>query len=60
MASNLVDELILYVAPCLLGDQAPGIAHLPDIRALAQKHALRIEELRAIGDDWRIIARPAS
>lgn len=60
LQAGLVDELVLYVAPCLLGDQAPGIAHLPDIRTLAQKHALKIEDVRAIGDDWRIIARPAS
>lgn len=57
LQAGLVDELILYVAPCLLGDRARGILALPGLNTLAQRLSLQIEEIRAIGGDWRIVAR---
>ena len=56
LAKNLVDEFIFYIAPSLLGDQARGAFHLPDLTTMAQKHELELVETRQIGDDWRIIA----
>lgn len=60
LRAGLVDELILYMAPCLLGDQARGLAQLPGLISLTQRLPLVIEDIRAIGQDWRIMARPAS
>ena len=54
-----VDELLVYLAPCLIGDRARGMAELPELSDLAGRRALRILESRAIGGDLRIIARIA-
>ncbi len=58
LQAGLVDELILYVAPLLLGDAAPGLAHLPEVHTLAQQLAFDITDMFAIGRDWRITATP--
>ncbi len=60
LKAGLVDELILYVAPCLLGDSARGLVHLPGVTTLDKRLSLQIDDIRAIGADWRIIARPAA
>ena len=52
-----VDELIIYMAPKLLGDQARGLFKLPRWEALAQCVDVRIQDVRAVGADWRIMAR---
>lgn len=59
LAAGLVDELVLYFAPCLLGDDAKGLVSLPPIAQLADAPRLAIDDLRRVGEDLRIIARPA-
>jgi len=54
----LVDEVVLYMAPTLLGDRARALVRLPGLERLADAVALEIEDVRAVGADWRIIARP--
>ncbi|SDI18090.1 bifunctional diaminohydroxyphosphoribosylaminopyrimidine deaminase/5-amino-6-(5-phosphoribosylamino)uracil reductase RibD [Propionivibrio dicarboxylicus] len=56
-AAGLVDELLLYMAPCLLGSDARGLVDLPELSSLAEKVALKISDLRVLGDDLRILAR---
>lgn len=56
---GLVDEYQLFVAPKLLGSSARPLLDLPLAR-MAEAPALKIVEMRAIGDDWRIIAVPQS
>jgi diaminohydroxyphosphoribosylaminopyrimidine deaminase/5-amino-6-(5-phosphoribosylamino)uracil reductase len=51
-----VDELLLYVAPTLLGD-AQGMFNLPALESLDGKHALSFHEIKQIGPDLRILAR---
>jgi len=58
LAAGLVDELVLYFAPCLLGDGAKGLVSLPPIGQLAEAPRLVIDDLRRLGDDIRIIAKP--
>ncbi|HUF71311.1 MAG TPA: bifunctional diaminohydroxyphosphoribosylaminopyrimidine deaminase/5-amino-6-(5-phosphoribosylamino)uracil reductase RibD, partial [Gammaproteobacteria bacterium] len=58
LAAGLVDELVLYFAPCLLGDGAKGLVSLPPIGQLAEAPRLVIDDLRRLGDDIRIIATP--
>lgn len=60
LAAGLVDELILYVSPSFLGDKGRGACHLPGLQQLAERRALQIVEVRAVGQDWRIIAKPAN
>lgn len=56
LQAGLVDELLVYVAPCILGD-ARGMFALPTLHAMAQKYALRFHDIAQIGDDLRILAR---
>ena len=51
-----VDELLLYLAPRLLGD-ARGMFELAPPAAIDQAHALQFHEVRQIGADLRILAR---
>jgi len=54
---GLVDELLLYVAPCLIGDTGRGLLAMPELLSLAERTQLRIVDLRAVGDDFRVLAR---
>jgi diaminohydroxyphosphoribosylaminopyrimidine deaminase/5-amino-6-(5-phosphoribosylamino)uracil reductase len=57
LAAGLVDEMLLYFAPTLLGATARGMFDTPPLRDLSARHQLRITDLRRIGDDVRILAR---
>ena len=49
---------MLYLAPTLLGDGARGLFHLPGLDRMDQQVRLEILDVRAVGRDWRITARP--
>ena len=51
-----VDELLLYLAPSLIGD-AQGMFGLPALADLDHQYRLRFHEVRQVGDDVRILAR---
>jgi diaminohydroxyphosphoribosylaminopyrimidine deaminase/5-amino-6-(5-phosphoribosylamino)uracil reductase len=57
LRAGLADELVIYMAPKLLGDSARGLLHLPGLEAMADAVALEIQDVRAVGEDWRITAR---
>ena len=57
MQAGLVDELYIYMAAMLLGSNAQPLMQLP-IDLMADAVRLQITEMRAIDNDWRIIARP--
>ena len=57
-AAGLVDELLLYVAPLLLGDQARPLLQLPTLSDMAERWQLRPIEQRQLGTDWRLRLRP--
>jgi diaminohydroxyphosphoribosylaminopyrimidine deaminase / 5-amino-6-(5-phosphoribosylamino)uracil reductase len=54
--AGLVDELLVYLAPMLVGE-AHGMIHLPALSDLAQAQRLRFHEVTQIGEDVRILAR---
>jgi len=58
-AAGLVDELLLYVAPVLLGDSARPLLHLPSLNDMARRWQLRVTDQRQLGPDWRLQLRPA-
>jgi diaminohydroxyphosphoribosylaminopyrimidine deaminase/5-amino-6-(5-phosphoribosylamino)uracil reductase len=60
MREGCVDEVLLYLNPSLLGDAAQGIADLAPPAGLDQRRGLRIVSLERLGDDLRILARPAA
>ena len=57
LREGCVDELLLYVAPMLVGDAAMGMFNLAALTDLQKAHRLRITDLRAVGEDFRILAR---
>jgi diaminohydroxyphosphoribosylaminopyrimidine deaminase/5-amino-6-(5-phosphoribosylamino)uracil reductase len=58
LAAGLVDELLVYLAPCLLGDGARGMFSLPaPLARLADRIPLRIVAVDPVGSDWRFLAR---
>jgi diaminohydroxyphosphoribosylaminopyrimidine deaminase/5-amino-6-(5-phosphoribosylamino)uracil reductase len=57
-AAGLVDELLLYIAPILLGDRARPLLRLPAFEAMGAAPRMRIVEQRQIGDDQRLLLRP--
>jgi diaminohydroxyphosphoribosylaminopyrimidine deaminase/5-amino-6-(5-phosphoribosylamino)uracil reductase len=52
--SGLVDELLLYVAPLLLGDQAQPLLRLPLLDAMTQGRRLRVIDQVHVGADLRL------
>ncbi|NQY27471.1 MAG: bifunctional diaminohydroxyphosphoribosylaminopyrimidine deaminase/5-amino-6-(5-phosphoribosylamino)uracil reductase RibD [Piscirickettsiaceae bacterium] len=58
LQAGLIDELVIYMAPKLMGDGAKGLFHLPELQTMAQNIDLKIIDIRAIGRDWRICVIP--
>lgn len=58
LEAGLVDELVIYMAPHLMGDTARGLFNLPALRQMHQRIDLEIKDIRSIGPDWRITAKP--
>jgi diaminohydroxyphosphoribosylaminopyrimidine deaminase/5-amino-6-(5-phosphoribosylamino)uracil reductase len=58
LRAHVVDELVVYLAPHLLGDTARGMFDLGELTALDQRVELTIREVRRVGSDLRIVARP--
>ncbi|MDY7116787.1 bifunctional diaminohydroxyphosphoribosylaminopyrimidine deaminase/5-amino-6-(5-phosphoribosylamino)uracil reductase RibD [Halomonas sp. SSL-5] len=56
--AGLVDEMQLFVAPTLLGGDARPLFQLAGIETMAHQRGLEILDIRAVGQDWRITARP--
>lgn len=54
-----VDEYLVYLNPSFLGDTAQGVVDLPGVKSLQEKRALKILTLDRVGEDLRILARPA-
>jgi diaminohydroxyphosphoribosylaminopyrimidine deaminase/5-amino-6-(5-phosphoribosylamino)uracil reductase len=57
LREGLVDELLLYLAPCVIGHQASGLFNLPELTCLEGRRRLQVRDLRQIGEDIRLIAR---
>jgi len=57
IAQNLVDELILYQAPKLMGADGKSLLNMPNVQALSQAKKLTFSDVRIVGDDIRITAK---
>ncbi len=57
LQAGLVDELVVYLAPRLLGDKARGMFDLPELTEMAGRE-LRIKDVTMVGRDLRIRAVP--
>ncbi|UNK48937.1 bifunctional diaminohydroxyphosphoribosylaminopyrimidine deaminase/5-amino-6-(5-phosphoribosylamino)uracil reductase RibD [Lysobacter sp. S4-A87] len=58
LAARLVDEVLLYVAPVLLGERARPLFDGLAIDSMSQKLDMAIVESRYIGQDVRLLLRP--
>lgn len=54
---GLADELLVYVAPKLVGHAAHGMFDLPELADLAGSRALAFNDVARVGEDLRVIAR---
>ncbi len=57
LREGFVDELVIYLAPHVIGDAARSMFHLPQLEDLNDRRELKIRDVRMIGTDIRIIAR---
>ncbi|MFC5475815.1 bifunctional diaminohydroxyphosphoribosylaminopyrimidine deaminase/5-amino-6-(5-phosphoribosylamino)uracil reductase RibD [Paraherbaspirillum soli] len=51
-----VDELLVYLAPAILGD-GRGMFELPALESLQDKFSLKFHQVMQVGEDLRILAR---
>src|SRR5690606_5871939 len=58
LAAGLVDRIVAYVAPALLGAGAAALGEA-GVRTIGEAHRLIFEEVSSIGPDVRLVARPA-
>ncbi|WP_183423241.1 bifunctional diaminohydroxyphosphoribosylaminopyrimidine deaminase/5-amino-6-(5-phosphoribosylamino)uracil reductase RibD [Luteibacter sp. Sphag1AF] len=58
LAAGLADEMILYIAPVLLGHTGRPLLNLPPLDDMASRWKLRTTERRQVGDDMRLTLRP--
>lgn len=54
LKQRLVDQVIIYMAPDLLGNDARGMFNLPGLETMADKHHLAFRDARMIGGDLRL------
>jgi diaminohydroxyphosphoribosylaminopyrimidine deaminase/5-amino-6-(5-phosphoribosylamino)uracil reductase len=54
-----VDEFLIYINASFLGEGAQGMLDLPAVRALDERARLKLVSVERLGDDLRIVARPA-
>ena len=56
---GLIDEYQLFMAAKFLGSSARPLLELP-LERMSEARELKIVDIRAVGDDWKILARPAN
>lgn len=56
LQAGFIDELIIYLAPTLLGQDAKALFQLPLIDNMSDRISLNISDIRTIGKDIRIKA----
>ena len=55
---GLFDELIVFMAPALLGSSARPLLGLPQLASMSEKVSLKWQDVRRIGDDLRLTLTP--
>lgn len=58
LEAGLADELVIYLAPHLLGDRGRGMLDLGEVSRMEDRLELDVRETRMIGPDLRLIGRP--
>ncbi|KLU16895.1 MULTISPECIES: bifunctional diaminohydroxyphosphoribosylaminopyrimidine deaminase/5-amino-6-(5-phosphoribosylamino)uracil reductase RibD [Xenorhabdus] len=58
LSLGLVDELILYIAPKILGNGARGLFDIPELQKLSDAPEFSLFDVQQIGSDVRLRLRP--
>ena len=58
LKENLLDELVVYMAPCILGDQGRGLFTVPGLQAMTDKKSLTLRDVRQVGPDLKLTLTP--
>ncbi len=58
IAQGLVDELVVYLAPHLMGDEGRGLLRIPGLERMADRIDLEWQDVRQVGADLRLTLRP--
>jgi len=58
LQAGFVDELIIYMAPHLMGSEARGLFNIPGLDSMNKRINLSIQDIRCVGRDYRITAKP--
>ncbi len=59
-AQSLIDEIVLYQAPCFMGHQSRGLFELPDYQTMAEVSRCETTSVCQVGADVRLIVKPVS
>lgn len=59
LREGCIDELLVYLAPSVLGERSLGMFDLPAMDELGQRGTLRFTDVARVGDDLRLLARVA-
>ena len=60
LSQNFIDEIIIYLATCILGDQANNMFRLPEITAMSDRYNFNLTQIDRIGSDIRIILKKSN
>lgn len=53
LQAGMLDEWVIYQAPCILGDGGRGLFHLPHLSAMSERIQLQLLDARRMGNDMR-------
>ena len=56
IAARLIDEIVLYIAPCFMGDRARSLLRLPAIDRMSERWQLAIKDIQKIDSDLKVTA----
>ncbi len=54
LQQGLVDEWVVYMAPCVMGDAARGLALLPGLEEMNDRIPMSLFDIRMVGHDLRL------
>ncbi|VFP86745.1 Riboflavin biosynthesis protein RibD [Candidatus Erwinia haradaeae] len=59
LKAKVVDELIIYLAPKLIGDTGRGLCQIPEIKTLDDVLVLDFSDIKLVGPDVRLTLKPS-
>lgn len=60
LCGGLVDELVLYQAPVMMGDGGPGPFAFGPLESMRERAHFKVRETRQVGGDLRVLLTPGS